>query len=80
MLAHPRRLVERLFRSAACLPLAGLLAVAGCGNPGEGTARVSPEARARLAPPLPVAVKGTKNHLVQERQIGIKGRGALKTK
>jgi hypothetical protein len=75
MITRRRRLVESFFRYTACLALAGMLAVVGCGNPGEGTVLVSPEARARLTPRLPATVKGSKSRLVGERPIGIKNRG-----
>jgi hypothetical protein len=80
MIPHPGRRIEVLLRSVACLPLACLLAVAGCGNPGEGTVKVSPEARARLAPPAPAPVKGSKKQHVGERSIGIRSRNVSSTK
>jgi hypothetical protein len=75
MITHRRRLVEKRFRFAACLALPGVLGIAGCGHPGEGTVQVSPEARARLTPRVPVTTKGPKGRLVGERPIGIKDRG-----
>jgi hypothetical protein len=75
MITHRRQLVGSLFRSGTCLALTGVLAVAGCGNPGEGTVQVSPEARARLRPREPIMTKGRKNQPVGQRPIGIKDRG-----
>jgi hypothetical protein len=79
MITHRRRLVESLFRFAACLALAGTLGIAGCDNPGEGTVQVSPEARARLMPRVPVTTKGPKGRIVEQRPIGIKNRGVTST-
>ena len=80
MISRRRRPVEHLFRSTTCLALAGLAAVAGCGNPGEGTIRVSPEARARLVPHVPVMTKAPKGRIVEQRPIGIKDRGVAHTR
>ena len=80
MTTHPHRPVESLFRAATYLALAGMLTVVGCGNPGEGTVRVSPEARARLTPRVPVTTRGPKGRrIVEQRPIGIKSRGIAGT-
>ena len=75
MITHLRRVVESLFRFAACLALAGMPGIAGCDNPGEATVQVSPEARTRLMPRVPVTTKGPKGRIVKQRPIGIKNRG-----
>jgi hypothetical protein len=75
MITRRHRPVESLFRSATCLALTGTLAVVGCGHPGEGTIKVSSEARARLTPHVPVMTKGPKARIVGQRPIGIKDRG-----
>lgn len=67
---HLQRDLAHLHRLATGLALAGVLGIGGCGNPGEGTIQVSPEARARLSPPVPVLTRGPKARLVGERPIG----------
>jgi hypothetical protein len=62
-------------RLATSLALAGVLGLAGCNQPGEGTVQVSPEARARLLPRVPVTTRGPKGRGVEQRPIGIKDRG-----
>ena len=48
---------SKLVILSGVLPLA-MMAATGCGNPGEGTVTVSPEARARLrGGPTPTATK-----------------------
>ena len=74
-----RRIARSSFGSATRLALAGVLGIAGCHRPGEGTVQVSPEARARLTPRVSATARGPKNRLVGERPIGIKDRGATGT-
>jgi hypothetical protein len=66
-------------RLATSLALAGALGLAGCRQPGEGTVQVSPEGRARLSPRVPVATRGPKGRVVEQRPIGIKDRGIPRT-
>jgi hypothetical protein len=80
MITLHRRLVDSLPRFGICPGLAGVLLIAGCGNPGEGTVKVSPEARARLTPYVPVAISGPKGRIVERQPIGIKDRGVAGTK
>jgi hypothetical protein len=61
-------------RLATSLALAGVLGLAGCRQPGEGTVQVSPEARARLSPRVPVTTRGPRGPVVEQRPIGIKDR------
>jgi hypothetical protein len=66
-------------RLATSLALAGVLGLAGCRQPGEGTVQVSPEARARLLPRVPVTTRGSKGRVVEQRPIGIKDRRISRT-
>jgi hypothetical protein len=80
MAMHRFVLVENLGRFANCLIVTGALAGVGCGNSGEGTVQVSPEARARLTPRVPVMTRGPKGRIVEQRPIGNKNRGVSSTK
>jgi hypothetical protein len=66
-------------RLTASLALAGALSMAGCGHPGEGAVKVSPEARARLTPRVPSTTRGPNRRIVEQRPIGIKNRGIPST-
>jgi hypothetical protein len=70
----PQRKPAIRHRFATCLALASALGLAGCRQPGEGTVQVSPEARARLLPRVPVTTRGPKGQGVEQRPIGIKDR------
>jgi hypothetical protein len=70
----PHKELTSRHRLATSLALAGALGLTGCHQPGEGTVQVSPEARARLSPRLPVTTRGPKGRVVEQRPIGIKDR------
>ena len=75
----PHRDAASRHRLATRLALTGALGLAGCRQPGEGTVQVSPEARARLLPGVPVTTRGPKGRVVEPRPIGIKDRGISRT-
>ena len=71
----PDRVIEAR-RAAAGWVLASLLLplpLVGCGNSGEGTARISPEARERLTPHVDARAKG-RLQKVAGKSLGIKHR------
>jgi len=70
----PHRDPASRHRLATSLALAGVLGLSGCRQPGEGTVQVSPEARARLSPRVPVVTRGPKGRVIEQRPIGIKDR------
>jgi hypothetical protein len=73
----PPKIDNRLV--AATWALASLLlpsALVGCGNPGEGTVRVSPEALRRLGPHVAERPKSNKLKSVAGMPLSIKERAA----
>ena len=69
-----RRDTERFRGLATGGALAVSLLMAGCGNPGEGTVHVSPEARARLTSPFGPDAKDRKGRPIGGKKVGIKDR------
>jgi len=67
-----RRDTGRFQGLAMGLALACPLILAGCGNPGEGTVRVSPKARARLSSPFAPKAKDSKGRPIGGKRVGIK--------
>jgi hypothetical protein len=66
-MARIRRVVQRgIMLCVGFAPTVGLaVAVAGCGNPGEGTGKVDPAVRARLGKPGGIALAAYKEKAVE---------------
>jgi hypothetical protein len=69
-----RRDTGRFHGLATGLALAGPLLLAGCGNPGEGTVQISPEARARLSSQFGPKAKDSRGRPIGGKPVGIKDR------
>jgi hypothetical protein len=67
-----RRDTGRFQGLAVGLALACPLILAGCGNPGKGTVRVSPKARARLSSPFGPKAKDSKGRPIGGKPAGFK--------
>jgi hypothetical protein len=69
-----RRDTRRFQGLAVGLALACPLILAGCGNPGAGTVRVSPRTRARLSSPFGPKAKDSKGRPIGGKPAGFKDR------
>jgi len=54
--------------------MAGAVAAGGCGEPGQGSAKVAPETRQQLAPHVDPNAKGRKLQPVAGKSFSIKDR------